>query len=36
MTMPHLAGASVIVQALDDLKLKYPEPAEDLDRIVIQ
>jgi polyphosphate kinase 2 (PPK2 family) len=32
----NLAVASVIVQALEDLKLKYPEPAEDLDRIVIQ
>jgi len=32
----NLAVASVIVQALEDLKLKYPEPAEDLDKIVIQ
>lgn len=31
-----LAVASVIVQALEDLKLKYPEPAENLDKIVIQ
>jgi hypothetical protein len=36
MTKPHLAVASVIVQALEDLKLKYPELAEDLDGIVIQ
>ncbi len=32
----NLAVASVIVQALEDLKLKYPAPAEDLDKIVIQ
>jgi len=32
----NLAVASVIVQALEDLKLKYPEPAEDLDKIVIE
>jgi PPK2 family polyphosphate:nucleotide phosphotransferase len=32
----NLAVASVIVQALEDLKLKYPEPAEDFDKIVIQ
>jgi PPK2 family polyphosphate:nucleotide phosphotransferase len=32
----NLAVASVIVQALEDLKMKYPEPAEDLDKIVIQ
>jgi PPK2 family polyphosphate:nucleotide phosphotransferase len=32
----NLAVASVIVQALEDLKLKYPEPIEDLDKIVIQ
>jgi PPK2 family polyphosphate:nucleotide phosphotransferase len=32
----NLAVASVIVQALEDLKFKYPEPAEDLDKIVIQ
>ena len=32
----NLAVASVIVQALEDLKLQYPEPAEDLDKIVIE
>lgn len=32
----NLAVASVIVQALEDLKLEYPKPAEDLDRITIQ
>jgi len=32
----NLAVASVIVQTLEDLKMKYPEPAEDLDKIVIQ
>jgi len=32
----NLAVASVIVQTLEDLKEKYPEPAEDLDKIMIQ
>lgn len=32
----NLAVASVIVQALEELKLKYPEPAGDLDKIVIE
>ena len=32
----NLSVASVIVQALEDLKLKYPEPADGLDKIVIQ
>jgi polyphosphate kinase 2 (PPK2 family) len=32
----NLAVASVIVQALEDLNLRYPEPAEALDKIVIQ
>ncbi len=31
----NLAVASVIVQALEDLKMKYPEQAEGLDKIVI-
>ncbi len=32
----NLAVVSVIVQALEDLNLQYPEPAEALDKIVIQ
>ena len=32
----NLSVASVIVQALEDLKLKYPEPADGLDKIAIQ
>jgi PPK2 family polyphosphate:nucleotide phosphotransferase len=32
----NLGVASVIVQALEDLKIKYPEPADGLDKIVIQ
>ncbi len=31
-----LAVASIVVQALEDLKLQYPESAEGLDKIVIQ
>jgi len=30
-----LTVASVIVKALEDLKMKYPEPAADLDKIII-
>jgi hypothetical protein len=32
----NLTVASIIVKALEDLKMKYPEPAEDLSKIVIQ
>lgn len=32
----NLAVTTIIVQALEDLKLQYPEPAEDLDKIVIE
>ena len=32
----NLTMASIIVRALEDLKCKYPEPVEDLDKIVIE
>jgi PPK2 family polyphosphate:nucleotide phosphotransferase len=32
----NLAVTSIIVQALEDLKLEYPEPTKDLDKIVIE
>jgi hypothetical protein len=32
----NLVVTSLIVQALEGLKLRYPEPAESLDKIVIQ
>jgi len=32
----NLSVASVIVKTLEDLKIKYPEPADGLDKIVIQ
>ena len=32
----NLSVASVIVKTLEDLKLKYPKPAEDLGKIVIE
>jgi len=32
----NLAVISVIVKALEELREKYPEPAEDLDKIMIQ
>jgi PPK2 family polyphosphate:nucleotide phosphotransferase len=32
----NLSAASIIVKALEDLKLRYPDPAQDLDKIVIE
>jgi PPK2 family polyphosphate:nucleotide phosphotransferase len=32
----NLTAASIIVKTLEDLNLKYPEPAQDLEKIVIQ
>jgi PPK2 family polyphosphate:nucleotide phosphotransferase len=32
----NLTAASIIVETLEDLKLKYPDPVQDLDKIVIE